>query len=160
MWRLISGCSLTWSWIVDQMCHQNYCELLSTEEATAGEERLLIYCKPVELYNILRHRAQLNVMSCIFLLKLRLKFCPNKTFCNLVKYTVQIVCFEKKSVVCRCPFFCFFVLTLWYYMSPRWELIVVIYCWALNIVAIICLHVILRNYVGTPFLGFLFLYSF
>ncbi|KAH9777029.1 polycomb group protein VERNALIZATION 2 [Citrus sinensis] len=30
------------------------------EEATAGEERLLIYCKPVELYNILRHRAQLN----------------------------------------------------------------------------------------------------
>ncbi|KAH9721044.1 polycomb group protein VERNALIZATION 2 [Citrus sinensis] len=43
-----------------QMCHQNYCELLSAEEATAGEERLLIYCKPVELYNILRHRAQLN----------------------------------------------------------------------------------------------------
>ncbi|XP_052293299.1 polycomb group protein EMBRYONIC FLOWER 2 isoform X6 [Citrus sinensis] len=42
------------------MCHQNYCELLSAEEATAGEERLLIYCKPVELYNILRHRAQLN----------------------------------------------------------------------------------------------------
>ncbi|GAY62136.1 hypothetical protein CUMW_215430 [Citrus unshiu] len=52
--------NLNWSWIVDQMCHQNYCELLSAEEATAGEERLLIYCKPVELYNILRHRAQLN----------------------------------------------------------------------------------------------------
>ncbi|KAH9777025.1 polycomb group protein VERNALIZATION 2 [Citrus sinensis] len=81
-----SSICLNWSWIVDQMCHQNYCELLSAEEATAGEERLLIYCKPVELYNILRHRAQLNVMSCIFLLKLRLKFCPNKTFCNLPSY--------------------------------------------------------------------------
>lgn len=45
---------------MDQMCHQNYCELLSAEEATVGEERLLIYCKPVELYNILRHRAQHN----------------------------------------------------------------------------------------------------
>ncbi|XP_024044002.1 polycomb group protein EMBRYONIC FLOWER 2 isoform X1 [Citrus sinensis] len=55
-----SSICLNWSWIVDQMCHQNYCELLSAEEATAGEERLLIYCKPVELYNILRHRAQLN----------------------------------------------------------------------------------------------------
>ncbi|KAJ4712667.1 polycomb group protein EMBRYONIC FLOWER 2-like [Melia azedarach] len=49
-----------WCWSVDQMCHQNSCEHLSVEEATDGEENLLIYCKPVELYNILRHRAQQN----------------------------------------------------------------------------------------------------
>ncbi|KAM3686913.1 hypothetical protein ACB098_10G038300 [Castanea mollissima] len=39
------------------MCHQNSCVHSSVEEATAAEETLLIYCKPVELYNILRHRA-------------------------------------------------------------------------------------------------------
>ncbi|XP_031257064.1 polycomb group protein EMBRYONIC FLOWER 2-like isoform X2 [Pistacia vera] len=42
------------------MCHQTSCGCLSAEEATTGEESLLIYCKPVELYNILRCRAQHN----------------------------------------------------------------------------------------------------
>ncbi|KAG5248892.1 polycomb group protein EMBRYONIC FLOWER [Salix suchowensis] len=43
------------------MCHQN-CDVehLSVEEAIAADESLLIYCKPVELYNILRRRAQDN----------------------------------------------------------------------------------------------------
>lgn len=42
------------------MCRQNSCVHLSVEEATAAEESLLIYCKPVELYNILRRRALHN----------------------------------------------------------------------------------------------------
>ncbi|XP_044476998.1 polycomb group protein EMBRYONIC FLOWER 2-like isoform X2 [Mangifera indica] len=42
------------------MCHQTSCGCLSAEEAATGEESLLIYCKPVELYNILRCRAQHN----------------------------------------------------------------------------------------------------
>ncbi|KAJ6942866.1 PREDICTED: polycomb group protein VERNALIZATION 2-like isoform X2 [Populus euphratica] len=43
------------------MCHQNCgVEHLSVEEAIAADESLLIYCKPVELYNILRRRAQDN----------------------------------------------------------------------------------------------------
>lgn len=42
------------------MCHQNSCVHLSVEEATAAEESLLTYCKPVELYNILRCRALHN----------------------------------------------------------------------------------------------------
>jgi hypothetical protein len=45
------------------MCRENSCVHLSVEEATAAEETLLIYCKPVELYNILRHRAIDNVLS-------------------------------------------------------------------------------------------------
>ncbi|XP_062145815.1 polycomb group protein EMBRYONIC FLOWER 2-like isoform X1 [Alnus glutinosa] len=42
------------------MCLQNSCVHLSVEEATAAEESLLTYCKPVELYNILRCRALHN----------------------------------------------------------------------------------------------------
>lgn len=52
---------------VDKMCHQNSCVHLSVEEATAAEESLLTYCKPVELYNILRCRALHNVLSGISL---------------------------------------------------------------------------------------------
>jgi hypothetical protein len=48
---------------IDKMCHQNSCVHLSVEEATAAEESLLTYCKPVELYNILRCRALHNVLS-------------------------------------------------------------------------------------------------
>lgn len=39
------------------MCHQSSCEHFSDEDATAAEENLLVYCKPVELYNILHRRA-------------------------------------------------------------------------------------------------------
>ncbi|XP_050229883.1 polycomb group protein EMBRYONIC FLOWER 2-like isoform X2 [Mercurialis annua] len=42
------------------MCHQNCCVHLSADETVAAEESLLIYCKPVELYNILHSRAQSN----------------------------------------------------------------------------------------------------
>ncbi|XP_059589931.1 polycomb group protein EMBRYONIC FLOWER 2 isoform X5 [Vitis vinifera] len=42
------------------MCHQNSCVHFSAEEAVAAEESLLIYCKPVELYNILQCRALQN----------------------------------------------------------------------------------------------------
>ncbi|KAK6935115.1 hypothetical protein RJ641_035270 [Dillenia turbinata] len=42
------------------MCHQNSCEHLSAEESIAAEESLLVYCKPVELYNILQRRNQQN----------------------------------------------------------------------------------------------------
>ncbi|BFG31301.1 hypothetical protein CerSpe_175750 [Prunus speciosa] len=42
------------------MCLQNSCAHLSAEEAVAIEESLLIYCKPVELYNILRPCALHN----------------------------------------------------------------------------------------------------
>ncbi|GAV61307.1 VEFS-Box domain-containing protein [Cephalotus follicularis] len=42
------------------MCRQNCCTHLSVEEAISAEERLLIYCKPVELYNILRRRSRDN----------------------------------------------------------------------------------------------------
>ncbi|KAH9607105.1 hypothetical protein KSS87_005034 [Heliosperma pusillum] len=42
------------------MCHQNSRPSINAEEAIAAEECLLIYCKPVELYNILQRRAQYN----------------------------------------------------------------------------------------------------
>ncbi|WCJ25807.1 Polycomb group protein VERNALIZATION 2 [Euphorbia peplus] len=42
------------------MCHQNCCVHLSADEAVAADESLLIYCKPVELYNILHRRSHYN----------------------------------------------------------------------------------------------------
>ncbi|KAF6158810.1 hypothetical protein GIB67_012453 [Kingdonia uniflora] len=45
---------------VDHMCRQNSRVQLSAEETIAAEESLSIYCKPVELYNILKRRAQQN----------------------------------------------------------------------------------------------------
>lgn len=43
------------------MCRQDPCAHLSPEEQIAAEESLSIYCKPVELYNILQRRAVRNV---------------------------------------------------------------------------------------------------
>ncbi|CAA6674967.1 unnamed protein product [Spirodela intermedia] len=42
------------------MCRQNFRNNLSPEEALAAEESLSVYCKPVELYNILLRRALYN----------------------------------------------------------------------------------------------------
>lgn len=42
------------------MCHQSSCPCVTVEEDVAAEECLLVYCKPVELYNILRRRAHQN----------------------------------------------------------------------------------------------------
>ncbi|XP_054809645.1 polycomb group protein EMBRYONIC FLOWER 2-like isoform X2 [Prosopis cineraria] len=44
----------------DDMCRQNSPVHHSTEEDTAADESLLIYCKPVELYNILYRRSLHN----------------------------------------------------------------------------------------------------
>lgn len=62
------------------MCRHNSCAHLPVEEAVAIDESLLIYCKPVELYNILRPRALHNVCShsCIL-------FCFH-FFCIIVLY--------------------------------------------------------------------------
>ncbi|XP_041994394.1 polycomb group protein EMBRYONIC FLOWER 2-like isoform X2 [Salvia splendens] len=45
---------------VDHMCRQDPRAHLSPEEQIAAEESLSIYCKPVELYNILQRRAARN----------------------------------------------------------------------------------------------------
>ncbi|XP_031393799.1 polycomb group protein EMF2B-like isoform X2 [Punica granatum] len=42
------------------MCRQSSCVPSSVEEAISAEESLLVYCKPVELYNILQRRAKDN----------------------------------------------------------------------------------------------------
>ncbi|CAI9091970.1 OLC1v1027094C1 [Oldenlandia corymbosa var. corymbosa] len=44
----------------DQMCRQESRAQLSAEEEVAAEESLSIYCKPVELYNILQRRSIRN----------------------------------------------------------------------------------------------------
>ncbi|XP_024992027.1 polycomb group protein EMBRYONIC FLOWER 2-like isoform X2 [Cynara cardunculus var. scolymus] len=44
----------------DQMCRHEARVQLSPEEQTAAEESLSVYCKPVELYNILQRRAVRN----------------------------------------------------------------------------------------------------
>ncbi|KAJ6841178.1 polycomb group protein EMBRYONIC FLOWER 2 isoform X7 [Iris pallida] len=56
--NLGSGCGL--SRTADQMCRHQSRASLSPEEALAAEESLSVYCKPVELYNILQRRAIQN----------------------------------------------------------------------------------------------------
>ncbi|OVA05066.1 Polycomb protein [Macleaya cordata] len=50
----------THSGTLAQMCRQDSRAHLSPEEVVAAEESLSIYCKPVELYNILQRRALQN----------------------------------------------------------------------------------------------------
>ncbi|KAH7557330.1 hypothetical protein JRO89_XS11G0121500 [Xanthoceras sorbifolium] len=47
----------------DQMCREDSRVRLSAEEEIAAEESLSIYCKPVEVYNILQRRAIRNNFS-------------------------------------------------------------------------------------------------
>ncbi|KAL0382259.1 UNVERIFIED_CONTAM: Polycomb group protein EMBRYONIC FLOWER 2 [Sesamum calycinum] len=46
----------------EHMCRQDPRAHLSAEEQIAAEESLSIYCKPVELYNILQRRAVRNIL--------------------------------------------------------------------------------------------------
>lgn len=54
------GCSCSQSRTTDQMCRQQSRGPLTAEEALVAEESLSVYCKPVELYNILQRRAIRN----------------------------------------------------------------------------------------------------
>lgn len=60
---VIFSCSPSCSRNADQMCRVESRVHLSEEEEIAAEESLLLYCKPVELYNILQRRAIRNVTS-------------------------------------------------------------------------------------------------
>ncbi|CAL5366756.1 unnamed protein product [Camellia sinensis] len=55
-----SLCNCSYTRSADQMCRQDSRVHLSAEEEVAAEESLSIYCKPVELYNILQRRAIRN----------------------------------------------------------------------------------------------------
>jgi len=55
------GCSCSQSRTTDQMCRQQSRGPLTAEEVLAAEESLSVYCKPVELYNILHRRSIRNV---------------------------------------------------------------------------------------------------
>lgn len=50
------------------MCRQESHVHLSAEEELAAEDSLAIYCKPVELYNILQRRAIKNVTALIYII--------------------------------------------------------------------------------------------
>lgn len=66
------------------MCRQDSRVRMSAEEEIAAEESLSIYCKPVELYNILQRRAIKNVappkIISIFAVLFCLHFRALKTF--------------------------------------------------------------------------------
>ncbi|KAK9120944.1 hypothetical protein Syun_018561 [Stephania yunnanensis] len=68
-WHRNSGCNCSHARNLDQMCRQDSRVHLSAEEASAAEESLSAYCKPVELYNILQRRALQNpsiLQRCLF----------------------------------------------------------------------------------------------
>jgi hypothetical protein len=51
----------------DQMCRQQSRSRLSSDEQLAAKESFALYCKPVELYNIIQRRAIKNVSFVIIL---------------------------------------------------------------------------------------------
>ncbi|XWS60143.1 hypothetical protein CRYUN_Cryun07bG0009300 [Craigia yunnanensis] len=57
---LVARETSSYSRSTDQMCREDSRVHLSAEEEIAAEESLSIYCKPVELYNILQRRAVRN----------------------------------------------------------------------------------------------------
>ncbi|GAY55636.1 hypothetical protein CUMW_165720 [Citrus unshiu] len=57
---LVARETSSYSRSTDQMCREDARVHLSAEEEIAAEESLSIYCKPVELYNILQRRAIRN----------------------------------------------------------------------------------------------------
>ncbi|XVF11297.1 hypothetical protein REPUB_Repub08aG0014600 [Reevesia pubescens] len=57
---LVTRETSSYSRSTDQMCREDSRVHLSAEEEIAAEESLSIYCKPVELYNILQRRAIRN----------------------------------------------------------------------------------------------------
>lgn len=69
------------------MCRQDPRAHLSAEEQIAAEESLSIYCKPVELYNILQRRAVRNVsfLPCFCLFFLPLTF-------SIYIYLIILIC--------------------------------------------------------------------
>nr|KAJ0190419.1 hypothetical protein LSAT_V11C800393220 [Lactuca sativa] len=66
-WNKKSVCNCSYSRCSDPMCRHEARAHLSQEEQTAAEESLSVYCKPVELYNILQRRAVRNVTFSFFL---------------------------------------------------------------------------------------------
>ena len=65
------------------MCRHNCCAKSSQEEEVISppDENLLIYCKPVRLYNILRIRSLFNVNQLRLSLSLNHSFSPADTAC-------------------------------------------------------------------------------
>nr|ABB77210.1 EMF2 [Dendrocalamus latiflorus] len=54
------GCGFGYPRSADQMCRQQSRARLSPDEQLAAEENFALYCKPVELYNIIQRRAIKN----------------------------------------------------------------------------------------------------
>lgn len=97
----------------DQMCRQQSWGPLTAEESLAAEESLTIYCKPVELYNILQRRALRNVkfLFCwiheLYSSRTLLFSVPfSSYFCNHQMYVILYVlccshCFSKDACITR-----------------------------------------------------------
>ncbi|KAF8380586.1 hypothetical protein HHK36_028074 [Tetracentron sinense] len=84
LWHRNPGYNCSNSRTSDQMCRQDSRVHLSAQEAIAAEESLSIYCKPVELYNILQRRAVRNVM-------LNISFPQRKTHTKMEYYLEGLV---------------------------------------------------------------------
>lgn len=77
-----SVCYCSFSRSSDQMCRHEARVHLTQEEQAAAEESLSVYCKPVELYNILQRRAVKNVTFLICSL-IRFIFCLQNWLFNV-----------------------------------------------------------------------------
>lgn len=70
------------------MCRQNSPVHNSAEDEIAADESLLIYCKPVEYYNIIYRRFlhNVNYIFLFYISVLILCFCQNLLFSILINY--------------------------------------------------------------------------
>lgn len=83
---LISVCSCSNVTSTDQPENPDADEQLSAEEKLVADQSLSVYCKPVELYNILLRRATRVVLH-LFLLKLFV--IVNYNICNFLWDTLH-----------------------------------------------------------------------
>jgi hypothetical protein len=67
----------------DKMCLQQSRARLSPEEERIAEESFALYCKPVELYNIIQRRAIKNVNIILQLFLISFTYCPILSMCHV-----------------------------------------------------------------------------
>jgi hypothetical protein len=77
------GFESVYSRSADKMCLQQSRARLSPEEERAAEESFALYCKPVELYNIIQRRSIKNVSITLQLLLISFTYWPILSMCHV-----------------------------------------------------------------------------
>lgn len=100
VWHSLFVCFCSCSRSTDQMCRSDSRGHLTVEDKRVAEDSLTIYCKPVELYNIIQKRTLRNVLHLIGCNYLLFFFGDNYNYLLLKSYIVWLfIIFFKKNTL-------------------------------------------------------------